>query len=151
MATYCQEVHQLEDKFDGIELNHIPRRLNEAVDALAKAASVRELVSMGMLASDQHKPLVLYEEPEQASDGTSTPSSRADQPSAPSAPEVMELKEDPATEPDPLIDWRTLYLNYLLREALPTDKTKARRLACRAKSFVLVEDELYKRSHAGIL
>jgi hypothetical protein len=24
MATYYQEVHQLEDKFDGLELNHIP-------------------------------------------------------------------------------------------------------------------------------
>ena len=39
MATYCQEVRQLEDKFDGLELNHIPRHLNEAVDAFAKAAS----------------------------------------------------------------------------------------------------------------
>ena len=39
MAVYCQEVRQLEDKFDGLELNHIPRRLNEAADALAKAVS----------------------------------------------------------------------------------------------------------------
>ena len=44
-----------------------------------------------------------------------------------------------------------LYLNYLLRDALPKDKTKARRLTRRAKSFVLVEGELYKRSHTGIL
>ena len=63
----------------------------------------------------------------------------------------MELEEDPATEPDPLVDWRTLYLNYLLRDALPMDKMEARRLARRAKSFVLVEGELYKRSHTGIL
>ena len=39
MAAYCQEVRRLEDKFDGLKLNHIPRRLNEATDALAKAAS----------------------------------------------------------------------------------------------------------------
>ena len=26
MATYCREVRQLEDKFDGLELNHILRR-----------------------------------------------------------------------------------------------------------------------------
>ena len=39
MATYCQEVRRLEDKFDGLELNHIPRRLNEAANALVKAAS----------------------------------------------------------------------------------------------------------------
>jgi ribonuclease HI len=24
MAAYCQAVHQLEDKFDGLKLNHIP-------------------------------------------------------------------------------------------------------------------------------
>ena len=29
MATYCREVRQLEDKFHGLELNHIPRRLYE--------------------------------------------------------------------------------------------------------------------------
>ena len=39
MATYCHEVRQLEDKFDGLELNHIPRWLNEGADMLAKMAS----------------------------------------------------------------------------------------------------------------
>jgi len=63
----------------------------------------------------------------------------------------MELNEDLATEPDPLANWRTPYLDYLLHEALPTDKTEARWLACRAKSFVLIEGELYKRSPIGIL
>ena len=63
----------------------------------------------------------------------------------------MELKEDPAIEPNPLVDWRTLYLDYLLCEALPTNKMEDRWLTRRAKSFVLVEGELYKRSHTGIL
>ena len=63
----------------------------------------------------------------------------------------MELDEDPAAEPDPLADWRTPYLDYILREALPMDKTEAQRLACRAKSFVVIEGELYKRRHSGIL
>ena len=63
----------------------------------------------------------------------------------------MELEEDPATEPDPLVDWRTLYLNYLLHDTLPMDKMEARWLARRAKSFILVEGELYKRSHTRIL
>ena len=39
MATYCQEVRRLEDKFDGLVLNHIPRCLNKVADALAKVAS----------------------------------------------------------------------------------------------------------------
>jgi ribonuclease HI len=41
MATYYQEVHKLEDTFDGLELNHVPRWLNEAADELAKMASIR--------------------------------------------------------------------------------------------------------------
>ena len=52
MAAYCQEVRRLEDKFDGLELNHILRRLNKAADALAKAASGREPVPTGIFASD---------------------------------------------------------------------------------------------------
>ena len=63
----------------------------------------------------------------------------------------MELKEDPTIEPNPLVDWRMLYLNYLLCDALPIDKTEARWLTCRTKSFVLMEGELYKRSHIEIL
>ncbi|XP_066361171.1 uncharacterized protein [Miscanthus floridulus] len=151
MAAYCQEVHRLEDKFDSLELNHIPRRLNKAADTLMKAASGRELVPMGIFASDQDKPLVCYEGSEQGSDGPSNLGPGADQPSAPSSPEVMELEEDPAIEPNPLVDWRTLYLDYLLCDVLPTDKIEAQRLACRAKSFVLVEGKLYKQSHNGIL
>ena len=60
MAMYCQEVQRLEDKFDGLELNHIPRHLNEVADTLAKAASGREPVPVGVFASDQHKPSVRY-------------------------------------------------------------------------------------------
>ena len=80
MATYCQEVHWFEDKFDGLELNHIPRRLNEEADTLAKAASDRELVPMGLFASDQHKPSVCYEESKQGGDGPTNLGSGADQP-----------------------------------------------------------------------
>ena len=38
MTAYYQEVHQLEDRFDSLELNHIPWHLNEAANALAKEA-----------------------------------------------------------------------------------------------------------------
>ena len=102
MAAYCQGVCQLEDKFDDLELNHIPRHLNEVADALAKAESGRELVPMGVFTSEQHKPSVCYEEPEQAGDGLPALGSRANQPSAPSDPKVMVLDEDPVIEPDPL-------------------------------------------------
>ena len=119
----------MEDKFNGLELNHIPRRLNEAADALAKAVSGREPVPMGVFTSDQHKPSVCYEGAKQADNGPSDLAPGANQPMAPSGPEVMELEEEPATEPDPLDDWRTLYLDYFLYDALPTDKTEPRWLA----------------------
>ncbi|XP_066323368.1 uncharacterized protein [Miscanthus floridulus] len=151
MATYCQEVRQLEDKFDGLKLNHILRCLNKATDALAKAAFDQEPVPIGVFTSDQHKPSVCYEEMEQTGDGPPTPGLGANQPSTPFDPEVMELHEDPTTEPDPLVDWRTPYLDYLLCEALLMDKLEARWLTHRAKSFVLIEGKLYKRSHTGIL
>ena len=63
----------------------------------------------------------------------------------------MELDEDPAIEPDPLVNWRTPYLDYLLREALPMDKMEAQRLARRGKSFVIIDGKLYRRSHTGVL
>jgi len=62
MATYCQEVCQLEDKFDGLELNHIPRWLNEVANTLAKMASGQKPVLTGIFTSDQYRPLVRYKE-----------------------------------------------------------------------------------------
>jgi len=59
---------------------------------------------------------------------------------------------DPAPEQnteDP--DWRFPYLEWLLEGKLPPDQTEARRIARRAKSFVLLEGDLYRRSASGIL
>jgi hypothetical protein len=144
MVAYRQEVQRLEDKFNGLELNHIRRCLNEAVDSLAKVAFGREPVPMGVFTNDQHKPSMRYEGSKRADDGPSDLALGANQPMTLSSPEVMELEEDLAIEPNPLIDWRMLYLNYLLHDMLPTDKMEARRFAHHAKSFVLVEGELYK-------
>jgi ribonuclease HI len=38
IEAYCKVVRALEDKFYGIELNHVPRRYNEEADELAKIA-----------------------------------------------------------------------------------------------------------------
>ena len=43
------------------------------------------------------------------------------------------------------------YLNYILHEELPTNKMEARRLTHRAKSFVIIDGELYKQSHTRVL
>ena len=54
----------------------------------------------------------------------------------------MELDEDPVAEPDPLANWRTPYLDYLLHEVLPMEKTEAQLLTRHAKSFIIIEGEL---------
>ena len=104
MAAYCREVRRLEDKFGGHKLNHIPRRLNKVADMLAKAVSGREPGPTGVFASDQHKPSVRYEGSGQANNGPPDLASGANQPTAPSSPKVMELEEDPTTEPNPLVN-----------------------------------------------
>jgi hypothetical protein len=139
MAAYFQEVRQLEDKFNGLELNHIPRRLNEAADMLAKMAFGQELVPTGIFASDQHKPSIYYEKPGQTGSEPLALGLGANQPLTPSDLEVLELEQDPVAEPDPSTDWRTPYLDCLLREVLLTNKIDARWLACYAKSFTIIE------------
>jgi hypothetical protein len=52
MEDYCQEVRRLDDKFHGLELNHIARRYNEAADELAKIASSRTTVPPDVFAKD---------------------------------------------------------------------------------------------------
>ena len=60
--------------------------------------------------------------------------------------EAMEIDEAPL-----LRDWSTQYLDWMIRGILPSDRAQARRLVRRAKSFVLINDELYKHSPSSIL
>jgi ribonuclease HI len=52
MEAYCDEVRRLEDKFYGLELNHIARRYNETADELAKIASGRTTVPPDVFSRD---------------------------------------------------------------------------------------------------
>ena len=56
MAAYCQEVRKLEDKFQGIELHHVPQKDNDASDFLTKLAT-RQVPSLdGVVINDLHEP-----------------------------------------------------------------------------------------------
>jgi hypothetical protein len=101
MAAYCQEVHRLGDKFDGLELNHIPGWFNEVADTMAKMVSSHQPILSGIFASNQYKPLVRYEEFEWARDKPPASASGARQPPTLSNLEVMELDMESATVPDP--------------------------------------------------
>jgi hypothetical protein len=58
MEDYCDEVRRLEDKFYGLELNHIAWRYNETADELAKIASRRTTVPPDVFSRELHQPSV---------------------------------------------------------------------------------------------
>jgi hypothetical protein len=182
MEAYCDEVRRLEDKFYGLELNHIARRYNETADELAKIASGRTAVPPDVFSRDLHQPSVKIDDtpepdapsaqsevpsvqPEVPSAQPEAPSARAEAPSAqpeatsvqpevPSAPEGETLRvEEERGGATPDRNWQIPYLQYLHQGELPLDRAEARRVARRAKSFVLLGDEkeLYHRSPSGIL
>jgi hypothetical protein len=158
MEAYCDEVRRLEDKFYGLELNHIARRYNETADELAKIASGRTTVPPDVFSRDLHQPSVKIDDmpepeapsaqpgvpsaqPEVPSAQSEAPSARPEAPSAqpeapsvqpevPSAPEGEALRvEEERSGVTPNQNWQTPYLQYLHRGELPLDRAKAQRLA----------------------
>jgi hypothetical protein len=47
MLLYCQELHKLENNFDGLDYLHILRGKNEVADELAKLSPSRALLPTG--------------------------------------------------------------------------------------------------------
>jgi ribonuclease HI len=93
MEAYYDEVRCLEDKFYGLELNHIAQRYNETADELAKIASGRTTVPLDIFSRDLHQPSVKIDdmpEPEAPLARPEAPSARPEapsvQPEVPSAP-----------------------------------------------------------------
>jgi ribonuclease HI len=165
MEAYCKAVRALEDKFYGIELNHVPRRYNEEADELAKIASGRITVPSNVFTQDIAQPFVNLEP---------CPSSREEPSGAPSSPTGAEpMDKDPSNEAYVLFllegygadeveamdieptpnkgDWRDKYIAWMDRGELPSDRFEARRIARMAKSFALVDGELYKHTASSFL
>jgi hypothetical protein len=50
------------------------------------------------------------------------------------------------------VDWREPFIDYLSEQKVPSDKNLAEQLICRAKTYVLVEDKLYRwGASSGVL
>jgi len=131
MEAYCKEVRRLEDKFHGLELVHISRRYNEAADELAKIASTRGMVPPDALLRDLHEPSVVLGS---GADVEITAPQQTDAIEALLvAAEVMEVEQRPRRP----FDCRTPFLDCLIRCELLEDRSEARRIARRAKSYVI--------------
>jgi hypothetical protein len=70
---------------------------------------------------------------------------------SPSIPEPAPTTTDPtppSTSQEVMmidVDWRQPFIDYIREQKVPTDKNLAEQLICRAKSYVLVGDKLYRR------
>jgi hypothetical protein len=62
MEAYCDKVRRLEDKFHGLELNHVARRYNETADELAKIASGWTTVPLDVFSRDIYQPSVKFDD-----------------------------------------------------------------------------------------
>jgi hypothetical protein len=56
-----------------------------------------------------------------------------------------------ASPPPHAKDWRAEYIALMDRGELPSDRSEDRRIARMAKSFTLIDGELYKRAVSGVL
>jgi hypothetical protein len=139
MVAYYQEVRRLEERFDGLKLNHIPWLDNETTYTLAKIALGRASVPLGIFATDLFKPTIQYDEAHQTGRqlaGMETPTL-----------EPIAIVEETDTPADPVGGWRTQYHDFLTNSLLPRDETELQRLHWWANSFVVTRKDLYKKGH----
>jgi hypothetical protein len=123
MDAYCLEVRKLENKFYGLEFHHIVRDNNVAADVLSKLGSTRAQVPAGVFVHELHAPSI--------SEPASTTTDLAP---SPAGQGVMMID----------VDWRQPFINYICEQKVPTDKNLAAQIICRANSYVLVRDKLYR-------
>ena len=134
MDTYVEEIRKLKNKFSGLEIHRIDRDNNVGADVLSKLGSTRGAVPSGVFVHELHHPSVKLPG-QQVADTEALATFR----------EILMIEED----------WRTQFIDFIKEFKLPPHvdpkSTEAARIIRRSKGFVLVGDNLYKRSTLGIL
>jgi hypothetical protein len=92
MDAYCLEVHKLENKFYGLEFDHVVRDNNVVADVLSKLGSTRAQALAGVFVHELHAPSILEPAPQ-----TTVPAH------PPAGQEVMMID----------MDWRQPFIDYL--------------------------------------
>jgi ribonuclease HI len=116
MEAYYNKVRRLEDKFHGLELNHVTRRYNEAADELTKITSNQATVPPDVFSRDLHQPSIDTGMIEGANSPLLGPSPEAKAPST--RADVMQTKGSTLLA-DLRPNWHIPYLDYLSRGELP--------------------------------
>ena len=107
MEAYCDEVRRLEDKFYGLELNHVARWYNETADELANSLGA-DNGSPDVFSRDLHQPSVKTGDTPEPEKVSALPEAPSAQPEAPSAPEGEALRiEEERNGVTPNQNWQT--------------------------------------------
>jgi hypothetical protein len=133
MDAYVEEIRKLKNKFSGLEIHHIDRDNNVGADVLSKLGSNLAVVPPGVFVHELHHPSVKVQS-QQATDTEASATVR----------EVQMIEED----------WQIQFIDFIKEFNLPPHvdpkSAEAARIIRRSKSFVIVGDNLYKRTASGI-
>src|SRR4051812_40209581 len=127
MIAYRRAVDQLGGCFTGFSVEWIDRRKNEEADALSRIRSSKQAPPPGVFLDVISKPSI--PPPKEVDLGV-----------------PLDPEQTLVAVAEPEDDWTTPFLAYLEHGMLPIDKTTARMILRRSKSFTIINDELYKRS-----
>ncbi|KAK1628660.1 hypothetical protein QYE76_002975 [Lolium multiflorum] len=128
MAAYRDEVDEIAKCFLGYEVKYVRRDDNTAADMLSKLGSGRKPIPPGIFLEHLRVPSVKGANPENP-----------------------DLAVSPAKEVMAIIPaWTQPFLDYLIDRKLPEDEVHARQIIRRARSYTIVDGQLYKRSANGV-
>ncbi|KAK1621245.1 hypothetical protein QYE76_026762 [Lolium multiflorum] len=128
MAAYRDEVDEIAKCFLGYEVKYVKRDDNTAADMLSKLGSGRKPIPPGIFLEHLRIPSVKGANLENPDVAVSL------------AKEVMAI----------IPAWTQPFLDYLIDRRLPEDEVLARQIIRRARSYTIVDGQLYKRSANGV-
>ena len=136
MTLYHDLYNIMEGNFEGCELRHIGRESNEEADKLANIASTKAPIPPGVFFERiEHRSI------DKRPSASAPATGKGNIPSTTDPPVEVLLIEPTWTQP---------FLAYILRNELPEDINESRRIIRRAKSYTIINGELYKRNTSGI-
>jgi hypothetical protein len=133
MIAYRNLYYYLEGTFDGCEVSHISRAINEEADNLANIGSQclpippgvfwEEIIERSIKCSKASSPGETSQHVTAGSGASKTGTESTSEPE-----EVMMIEET----------WMQPYLAYMMNKTLPKDTVEARRIIRRSKAFVVL-------------
>jgi ribonuclease HI len=151
LTAYLLHVRKLEKDFTALELQHVPRADNSAVDELSKRASTWALAPEGVFERRLLRPTA---QPTELGEGGETSTSQLAVPVAShlqNPPKIVCAIEGPTNflAPQPIAQsgpdaWISEIRDYLKENILPEDHVSAERIVRLGKRYAVVEGDLYR-------